>query len=295
MIFEIGRTQHWVVEHSQLLAAGLSASAIEHRRRTRRLHTIWPGIYAVGRADLTDRGRWLAAVLAAGPGALLSHQSAAALWGLIEPTNETIHVSVPGHRVRLDGIRPHRRSPMPPGTTAEAIPATTPLFTLLDLASVLDLRALERAVTQADRLRLVDPPQLEALVDEHRRRRGIKKLRLIVGSFARTDSDLERRFLRLAERAGLETPRTQASVCGFRVDFFWPDLRLVVETDGLTYHRSAVQQGRDRERDQVLTAAGLTCLRFTNAQVRREQRHVIETLSVVAKRLRRLTGHSAGP
>ena len=99
-----------------------------------------------------------------------------------------------------------------------------------------------------------------------------------------TDSDLERRFLRLVRRAGLPKPRTQDVVCGLRVDFHWPELRLVVETDGLTYHRTPAQQARDRRRDQILAAAGLTPLRFTNAQVRREGASVMATLKAVAKR-----------
>jgi very-short-patch-repair endonuclease len=106
-----------------------------------------------------------------------------------------------------------------------------------------------------------------------------------------TDSDLERHFLAVAADAGLRPPQTQAQLCGIRVDFYWPELGLVVETDGLTYHRTPTQQARDRIRDQTLTAAGLTCLRFTNAQIRREPRLVIQTLRAVAARLRSSTVH----
>jgi very-short-patch-repair endonuclease len=137
------------------------------------------------------------------------------------------------------------------------------------------------------KLGLVDHGELRALVDEMAGRRGIRKLRTILGAgWLGTDSNLERRFLALVANAGLPWPETQAWLHGFRVDFFWPDLGLVVETDGLTYHRTPAEHAVDRKRDQVLTAAGLTCLRFTNAQVRTEGHDVRRTLVEVASRLR---------
>src|SRR5947209_1564817 len=122
-----------------------------------------------------------------------------------------------------------------------------------------------------------------------RGRRGIRKLEQVLAAHQATDSDLERRFMSVARDAGLPRPVTQAEVLGFRVDFHWPKLGLVVETDGLTYHRTATQQARDRVRDQRLTAAGLTCLRFTNAQVRTEPKEVAATLKAVIDRLRAST------
>lgn len=123
------------------------------------------------------------------------------------------------------------------------------------------------------------------MVESSRGRRGIRKLRILLGTYSRTDSNLERRFLKLVDRANLPRPQTQTWIEGFRVDFFWPDLRLVIETDGLTYHRTPAQQAVDRRRDQALTAAGLTCLRLTNAQVRLEAEAVIEILRATTARL----------
>jgi very-short-patch-repair endonuclease len=105
-------------------------------------------------------------------------------------------------------------------------------------------------------------------------------------TFTLTDSELERRFLPLARAAGFGQPRTGEQLNGFKVDFFWPELGLVVETDGLRYHRTPAAQARDRLRDQAHAAAGLTTLRFTHAQVRYEPRHVRETLAAVARRIR---------
>jgi very-short-patch-repair endonuclease len=105
-------------------------------------------------------------------------------------------------------------------------------------------------------------------------------------TFTLTDSELERRFLPLARQAGLPQPQTGRYVSGFKVDFYWPDLALVVETDGLRYHRTPAQQARNRMRDQAHVAAGLTPLRFTHAQVRFEPDHVRVTLAAVARRLR---------
>ena len=137
----------------------------------------------------------------------------------------------------------------------------------------------------ADKLGLVDPEQLRREVDHRRGTDGVKALRRLLDrqTFSLTDSELERSFLKLIRRAGLPVPKTQQRIEGFRVDFLWPELRLVVETDGLRYHRTAAQQAKDRLRDQALVAAGLTVLRFTHAQVVFEPSRVVETLRAVVK------------
>lgn len=169
----------------------------------------------------------------------------------------------------------------------EGIPVTTPTMTLIDLAVGLDERALERAVNQADVEGLIDPVTLLESLDGYTAREGVGKLRsLLIGQvFLLTDSELERRFLRLVRGAGLPVPRTGSRLNGFEVDFFWPDLGLVVEADGLRYHRTAGQQERDRVRDQAHTAAGLTTLRFTHRQVFSEPALVERTLRRVVRRL----------
>jgi Protein of unknown function (DUF559) len=170
------------------------------------------------------------------------------------------------------------------------IPTTTPITTLIDLAARLDQNQLERAVNEADKRDLTNPEELRLVLEEIPRRPGIKPLRELLGrhTFLLTHSELERLFIPLAFSAGLSLPETQCVVNGYRVDFYWPDLGLVVETDGLRYHRTPAQQARDRIRDQTHIAAGLTPLRFTHAQVRFEPEYVRAMLATVAARLTRL-------
>jgi len=247
------------------------------------------GVYAVGRPALDREGRWIAAVLACGRGAALSCESAAALWG-IGPPPATVEVTIPvASPRRCDGIRVHRRSNLSPShvTVHNAIPVTKPVRTAIDLATRLGPAGLERMINEADRLGLFSPEGLLAALDEYPGVHGVGPLRSMLGAriFRFTDSELERRFLRIVSSARLPQPLTQQSLAGFRVDFFWPDLGLVVETDGLTYHRTPSQQARDRVRDQAHLAAGLTPLRFTHAQVRYEPTYVVETLASLMSRL----------
>lgn len=158
--------------------------------------------------------------------------------------------------------------------------------TLADLATILNTKQLEAAVNEADKLDLADPEGLRMALDEMKGP-GVAVLRKMLDrlTFVLTDSELERRFVPIARRAGLPLPETGRWLNGFEVDFFWPGLGLVVETDGLRYHRTPAEQARDRLRDQVHTAAGLTPLRFTHAQIRFESDHVSRTVARVAGRL----------
>lgn len=284
--------QHGVVARRQLLDLGLSPRAIEHRLKTRRLHLLRRGVYAVGRPGLTREGRWMAAVLVCGPGAVLSHRSAAALWGILSPAGGSIEVSVPFAAFNHPRhVRIHRRYGLRPDDVdvRDSIPVTSPVRTLLDLAMQLTSSRLERAVNEADRLDLIDPEELRASLGGYRGERGVAILRGLLDrhTFRLTDSELEHRFLPIAEAVGLPVPLTKKIVNGFEVDFYWPDLRLVVETDGLRYHRTPAQQARDHLRDQAHAAAGLTALRFTHAQVRFEPGYVRDTLATVSRRLKR--------
>lgn len=283
--------QHGVVARGQLRALGLHPDAIAHRLARGRLHpTPWRGVYAVGRPELSRYGLWMAAVLSCGRNAVLSHRSAAAFWGMCVPRQGPIHVSVPSRRFpRRHGILVHRRARMgyDEVTTGHGIPVTTTVRTLLDLAVSSSREDLEASVNAADRLDLVTPHALRAALDDLVGQRGVGILRALLDrpTFAVTDSRLEQRFLPIARRAGLPPPLTQQWVNGFRVDFHWPGLGLVVETDGLRYHRTPAQQAADRRRDQAHVAAGLTCLRFSRAQVVFEAEHVAATLARVAGRL----------
>jgi very-short-patch-repair endonuclease len=281
--------QHGVISTEQLRELDFSWKAIEHRVASGRLHRLYQGVYAVGRRDVTQFGHLMAAVLASGEGAVLSHESAAALWGIRPWRGGRIEVSVPAQRrVRRKGIKPHRRAKLraQDTTTRHGIPVTTPLLTLIDLATRLGTERLEAAVNEADKLDLIDPETLRAGL-AGRREPGAGRLRRVLDerTFTLTDSELERRFRPIARRAGLPKPGARKRVNGHRVDFYWAELGLVVETDGLRYHRTPAQQTADRIRDQDHTAAGLTQLRFTHAQIRFEPQRVEATLQAVARRL----------
>jgi very-short-patch-repair endonuclease len=281
-----------VVALVQLLELGYTVSAIKHRVARGRLHPVRPGVYAVGRPDVTREGEWMAAVLTCGAAAVLSHGSAAGLWRIREERERCIHVTVAAHADRRQaGIRVHRRMALGPHavTWSSSIPVTTPVRTLLDLATRLSTPGLEAAVNEADKLDLVNPEELRAELELAKGQHGVRPLRALLdrATFTLTDSELERRFLPLARRAGLGLPQTQAQVDGFRVDFYWPDLGMVVETDGLRYHRTPGQQARDRIRDQAHAMAGHAQLRFTHWQICHDPGYVQKTLEAVARRRRR--------
>lgn len=284
----LAERQHWVVTRGQLLRLGLTDRAITWWEASGRLHRLHRGVYAVGRPQVTRHGAFLAAVFACGPRAALSHDSAAAAWGIRRDRPALpIEVCSPSQR-RRPGIVVHRCGLAEGETTRRhGIPVVTPAVALVGLAARLDPPELERAIGEADRLGLIDPERLRRKVEGMAGRAGVRTLRETLDrhTFRLTRSELERLFIPTARRAGLPVPATQAVVNGFEVDFFWPALGLVVETDGLRYHRTAAQQTRDRRRDQVHTAAGLTPLRFTHWQVRFEGAHVEGTLRLTAQRL----------
>ena len=298
-VWRLASRQHGVVALFQLLEIGYTMSAIKHRVATGRLHPVRRGVYAVGRPDLAREGEWMAAVLTCGAGAVLSHGSAAALWQIRGERERVIHVTVSADSDhRQAGLRLHRRQSLGAAdmTKRDAIPVTTPVRTIFDMAPRWTRRELEAAVNEADKLDLVDPEALRAEVEVRAGQHGVRALRALLdrAAFVLTDSELERRFLPIMRRAGLGQPQTQAHVNGYRVDFFWEDLGLVVETDGLRYHRTPSQQTRDRIRDQAHTAAGLTQLRFSHWQVRYDPATVQRTLEAVARRCHEAFGIS-GP
>lgn len=281
------RAQHGVVSRSQLRALGFTSRAIEHRIAAGRLHPLWRGVYAVGRPQVGRRGLLMAATLSCGPEALLSHRSAAELWGIARPS-AGIDVMVPHSSYRRrPGIRVHRRVELGPEhrRCIDGIPVTDVVSTLVDLASCVPEWQAERALNEADRLDLVDLEALHAGIGRLPPRQGMACLRRLLGCDALTDSGLERKFLALVRAAGLPTPDTQAWVSGYRVDFFWPQLGLVAEADGWRYHRTPGDQTTDHQRDQAHAAAGLTTLRFSEWQIRHAPTEVTKRLASVAGRL----------
>lgn len=276
----------------QLLALGYSARAIEHRRKMGRLHLVTRGVYAVGWPGLDKRRRWMAAVLACGDGAVLSHRSAAALLGMGAELPGRIDISVRRRcELRRPGLLVRGRPSLAPEDlgSSEGIPVTSPAQTLVDLATELDIVAVERAVNDADKRDLIDPEALRIALDRHTGMPGVRPLRGLLDrlTFRLSDSDLEIYFRPIAAAAGLPSPLSKYRVNGFEVDFFWPDLGLVVETDGLRYHRTPSTQARDALRDRTHTIAGMTPLRFTHYEIRFEPRKVRIDLTATAAMLQK--------
>jgi very-short-patch-repair endonuclease/predicted transcriptional regulator of viral defense system len=288
--WSLAATQHGLVSRRQLLELGFSGRAIEHRVAKGRLHPVARGVYAVGRPGLTHSGRWMAAILACRSRAALSHRSAAELWGIGDELPGTIEIVLRSSAgLRQPGVRIYRRPAQQDREVVvrDGIPVTNLVRTFLDLVAYHGTAEVEKAINEADRRELIDPESLRAALDSYPGQRGVARLRdlLDLRTFRLTDSELERRFLSLVEAAGLALPATGRRLNGFKVDFFWAELGLVVETDGLRYHRTPAQQARDRLRDQAHTAAGLAHLRFTHAQVRFEPDHVLATLVATARGL----------
>jgi predicted transcriptional regulator of viral defense system len=233
-----------------------------------RIHRLYRGIYALGHDRLRLEGRWLAAVLACGPGAVLSHRDAAQLWELRQSSAALIDVTVPSRngRVRRRGIRIHRSGRLAPDevTTKDGIPTTTVARTLLDLADVLPKQALRRAVTEAEFRDRLDLTSINAAVQNNPGRRGAKLLEAVMGKGHRTRSPLEDRFLALIERRGVEEPETGVWVEGYERDFLWPRAGLAVELDGVAAHTTRTTFNADRLRDRKLWRAGLRTMRLTS-------------------------------
>ena len=277
-VWELARRQHGVVAKAQLAELGFGDRAIKHRIAKGRLHRLHRGVYVVGRPELTQEGRWMAAVLRMGPDSCLSHRSAAALWKIRPARAGLIQVSLlAAVERRAPGIRAHRRPTMSAEdvTTHRAIPVTTPTRTLIDLATTLDPKALEAAVNEADVHDLIDPEALRADLEHQRGQPGTRPLRALLDrhTYRMTESELERRFLRIVRRAGLPLPETQRTTAG-RTDFLWPSLGLVVETDGWRYHRTPARQARDNRRMQQHAAAGRTAVRISHYEICNEARRV---------------------
>jgi very-short-patch-repair endonuclease len=271
-IATVAARQHGVVTQRQLAALGLGRGAIAHRMAMGRLHRVAPGVLAVGHARIGRPGRYLAAVLSCGDGAVLSHGSAAALWALLPARGTRIEVTVTGRLGGRPGIVIHRVRTLEREDRAQrdGVPVTSVARTLLDLAEVVTQDRLERAFEEAERLRLLD---MNALRETAKRSFGCRALKRVHALLAReaavpeTRSELERRFAAFCRDAGLPTPAFNALVAGFEVDATWPGSHLVVELDGWDYHRTRAAFERDRARDAALLVSGHRVLRVTHRRM----------------------------
>ncbi len=290
VLARIAARQHGVVSRAQILALGVDTNFAGRMITAGRLHPVHLGVYAVGHPSLTTRGRWMAAVLAGGEGAHLSHFTAGLLWELIDRFVAAVHIVVAdgGSRAR-PGIVIHRTRNLPADhrTEHDGIPVTSAHRTLLDLASVLPSERLRFAVEAADRKRLLDVPGLVALCDASPGRRGTGALRRLAleqrGAAHRTKSPPETLFLRLCIAHGLPEPLVNVRLHGYEVDFHWPEASLVVEIDTVTYHRSWPQRQRDLARDADLKVRGIEVLRVTDDRLRDDEARVFAQISTLLR------------
>jgi very-short-patch-repair endonuclease len=262
--------QHGVVAYRQLVRLDFTPGAIEHRLRNRRLHPLYRGVYAVGHANATQEGRYMAAVLTCGEDAALSHWSGTAHWELLGVRHgAAIHVSVVGNRRRQPGLRVHRLTSECERTLRDGIPVTTVARTLLDIAPLASPKQLRRATNEAERRGLLEPWEVNRLIDRHKGRRGMKAFAAVTAAVSagtrRTRSDLEDDFLAFCRRHRIDTPVVNGTVAGYEVDMHWPGTTLVVELDGYEYHRTPTSFEQDRRKDADLKLQGYTVIRVTGA------------------------------
>jgi predicted transcriptional regulator of viral defense system len=289
----IGRlavAQNGVVALEQLERLGLSRRAIHDRERAGRLHRIHQRVYSLTPSVMTERGRFMAAVLACGPDAVLSHRSAAYLWGLVDSWEEPIDVTAPNRRGRSPaGVAAHRDGSLQPidKTTLYRIPCTSVARTLLDFAGIAPEWEVGKALAQAEVLHLFDRPKLRALLKRSRRRRGVARLRLILDTIhpqtKRTRSELERLFLDMCARGDVPEPQVNVWVPApsgrrYQADFLWRESKRIVEADSRRFHDTDSAFVADRKRQQQLELAGWRVSRCTWEEVEQEPRRLAETM-----------------
>jgi very-short-patch-repair endonuclease len=266
-VARLAGSQHGVVSVQQLREAGLTKDRILRRVEAGRLHPLLRGVYAVGHRSVSERGMELAAVLACGPGAVLSHRAAARLWALIHSV-PVVEVTAVRSRVGPRGVVLHRSRSLEPEDRAvrDGVPVTSVARTLVDLADVLSERRLAEAVHQAEVQRMFDLTAVRAVLARLQGRRGRHRLRKVLAAYRDqpfTRSEAERRFLRLCSSRCLPLPATNTSIEGYEVDFFWPQANVAVEVDGVAVHHTVKAFHDDRERDRILATHGIQVLRIT--------------------------------
>jgi very-short-patch-repair endonuclease len=276
-----------VVARRQLLEMGMGRRAIACRLGRGALHPVHRGVYAVGRTGLSRKGQWMAAVLCGGRGAVLSHRPAGKIWKLLTGGVGPLEITRPaGLRSRRTGIVGHQANLSADEIKfPEGIPVTSPFRTVFDLAAVLSKRQLERAMNEADVLRLVDRVSLPQLLDRHPGHRGAANLRTLLalndpGGITR--NEFEEAFVALLDAHGLPRPRLNADLTirgrFFEIDCLWQAQRVVVELDGRAVHGTRRAFEADRERDRILLVEGWRPLRVTWRQLHDEPNSIVGDL-----------------
>jgi hypothetical protein len=288
----VAARQHGVITSAQLAAIGLTSDAIRHRVASGRLHRLHRGVYAVGYRPLRPHGHWMAATLACGPEAVLSHASCAALYGFRASSATLIDVTSPTRAGRVrSGIRVHSAGTLRAAdrTSVEGIPCTSVARLIVDLAGVLSLGSLEYLIHRCQSMGRFNRAEVRAVLDHAPSRRGTANVRRILGfswpEEDRLNSGLERRLFRICVDGGVPVPEVNrwiavagADAGGFEVDFCWPQQRLIVEVDSRVYHQTDRAIENDPHRDRLLTLAGWRVIRFT-------ERDLAERRAVVARQL----------
>lgn len=277
--------QHGVVARRQLRELGFGDSTIDSRLRRGALLALHRGVYAVGHRKLTIQGRWMAAVLACGPGAVLSHRSAGQHWALVPRSRSIPEVTRPRGFKGRPGIRAHR-STLPPDEVEvlDGIPVTSASRTLFDMAAVLGPSQLEQALNEAEVRQLTSHLSVPDLLRRHPGLRGAATLRAVLdeGLHGITRRELERRFAALLDRHRLPRPRRNVHVAVrgrfYEVDCLWRRQRVVVELDGRAVHGTKRAFETDRERDRILLAEGWRPMRVTWRQLRDEPELIVSDL-----------------
>ncbi len=274
---DLATRQRGMVTWEQLLALGFEPTGIRRRLADGRLQALHCGVYAVGHPHLSLQGRWLAAVLAYGNGALLSHRSAAGLWGLAGPGTSVVDVTAPTGRQgvrRRERIWIHRGRLHPEDRDVRAgIPVTTVARTLFDMAEFVSLKRLESAWEEADRLGFLELREIECVCERGYGRRALRPIRRLLAEARAatiTRSPLEDDFAAFCRDRGLPTPSFNTTVLGFEVDALWPRQRLAAEADSWEFHGHRAAFERDRARDSALQVAGYRIIRVTHRRVHGE-------------------------
>lgn len=286
--------QHGVVARGQLMEAGWSDGAIKKRVRSGRLHPLYAGVYRVGHGLIQREGRWMAAVLASGSEAVLSHWSAAALWMIRSNSRSTIDVTCPQKSRTWDGIRRHHKAlPADEVTMEEGIPVTTVPRTIFDLAATEPVDAVENLLREMEFLELRDRLSLWDLVERYPGRRGVRRVRVALERLeeepaGRKRSKLEERFAPFLRRYRLPLPRFNDWIPlgnrNFQVDCHWPGTGQIVELDGWKGHNSRSAFREDRARDRRLRTAGYSVIRLTWNQLDDEPEAVASDLRMLLMR-----------
>jgi very-short-patch-repair endonuclease len=287
--------QHGVVARRQLLSLGFGEEAIKLRLGAGRLHMVHREVFAVGHARITEAGRQWAAVLVYGEGALLSHRSAAGLWGLASRRSQVIDVTAPAGRQgirRRSSIFIHRGRLHPEDrAVCGGLPVTTVARTLFDLAEVVDSRRLASAWEEADRLNLLQLRAVESVCERGYGRRALRPIRRLLAEARAatvTRSPLEDDFAAFCRERSLPMPSFNTTVLGFEVDALWPQQRLAAELDSWEFHSHRAAFERDRIRDAALQVAGYRTIRITHHRLNNEA-------TLLAKELRALLRPNASP